>query len=60
MTCYKAASTAPSPPLLLTAPSFTMAHTQAKFDRIVLESLQISGGGQMEITGLNVRVRGLE
>jgi hypothetical protein len=30
---------------------------QAKFDRIVLESLQISGGGQMEITGLNVRVR---
>ena len=31
-------------------------HQQAKFDRIVLEKLQISGGGQMEITGLNIRV----
>lgn len=36
-----------------------LPRVQAKFDRIVLESLQISGGGQMEITGLNVRVLGL-
>ena len=36
-----------------------LPRVKAKFNRIVLESIQVSGGGRMEITGLNIRLLAL-
>lgn len=38
---------------------FLSPSSQAKFNLIVLENLQISGGGRIEITGLNIRLLAL-